>query len=183
MKLRTLQPEMDKIKEKYKNNKEEQARATMAFYKDNNINPFSSFFMMLLQIPIIISLYLIFLNSGLPVINQELLFSFVPHITLADMNFFGFDISQKIALFAVLAGISQFFQAYFSIPEIKKTEKQSFQNDLARSMNVQMKYVLPVFIFFISLSVSGAVALYWITGNVFTIGQELYLRKKGLKTS
>jgi len=41
-----------------------------------------------------------------------------------------------------------------------------------------MKYVLPVIIFLVSFSVSGAVALYWTTSNLFAVGQELYLRKK-----
>ncbi|TSC66955.1 MAG: hypothetical protein G01um101472_585, partial [Parcubacteria group bacterium Gr01-1014_72] len=48
----------------------------------------------------------------------------------------------------------------------------------ARSMQLQFRYVFPFIAFFISWSISGAVALYWTTSNLFAIGQELYLRKK-----
>lgn len=61
IKMRTLEPEMKEIREKYKNNREEMARKTMEFYKTNNIKPFSSFFLILLQFPILIALYLVFI--------------------------------------------------------------------------------------------------------------------------
>jgi len=44
-------------------------------------------------------------------------------------------------------------------------------------MNLQMRYVMPVIIFIICLKISGAVAIYWITGSLFMICQELYFRR------
>jgi membrane protein insertase Oxa1/YidC/SpoIIIJ len=81
---------------------------------------------------------------------------------------------------ALVAGVSQFVQAYIVAPPAPTplaNGKQSFQNDFARSMNLQMKYVFPIFITIFAYSTSAAVALYWTVGNLFTIGQELYLRK------
>ena len=45
-------------------------------------------------------------------------------------------------------------------------------------MQMQMLYILPFMIVFIAYRVSAAVALYWITSNIFTIGQELYTKRK-----
>jgi membrane protein insertase Oxa1/YidC/SpoIIIJ len=80
---------------------------------------------------------------------------------------------------AIIAGVTQYFQISFSTPNApKKTEGGGFQEDFARSMHVQMKYILPVFILFISYQVAGALALYWATSNLFMIGQELYIRRQ-----
>ncbi|KKT60823.1 MAG: hypothetical protein UW54_C0003G0001, partial [Parcubacteria group bacterium GW2011_GWC1_44_26] len=56
--------------------------------------------------------------------------------------------------------------------------KPSFKDDFARSFNVQMRYMLPVIVFGISYSISAAVALYWTTSNLFSIGHELYVKRK-----
>jgi membrane protein insertase Oxa1/YidC/SpoIIIJ len=52
------------------------------------------------------------------------------------------------------------------------------KEELSRSMNLQMRYVMPIITGVIAFSISGAVALYWTTSNIFAIGQELYLRRK-----
>src|SRR3989338_5212743 len=57
LQMKEKQPELEALKEKYKNNRQEQALKIMEFYKKYKINPFSSFFTILIQIPIIYSLY------------------------------------------------------------------------------------------------------------------------------
>ena len=96
------------------------------------------------------------------------------------MNFLGIlDISKRSLLLAVLAGVTAYLQARFAMPSVPpKTTKASFKDDLARSMVIQAKYMLPIFIFLIAYTVSGAVSLYLITSNVFTVGQELVIRKR-----
>lgn len=183
MKMKEVEPELAKIKEQYKDNKEELARQTMDVYKRYGLNPFSGIFLMLIQLPILIALYLIFFKAGLPNINKDLLYSFISVPTNVSMHFIGLlDVGQRSILLGVLAGVAQFFQIRLSIPAYKSNknkdgEKPSMKDDLARSMNMQMRYVMPAMIFFISLGVSGAVALYWITGSLFTIAQEIYFRK------
>ena len=76
IKMREKEGELKAIKEKYKD-KQEQAVKVMEFYKTNNINPFSSIFTLLIQIPIIYSLYYIFFQSGLPTIDTGILYSFI----------------------------------------------------------------------------------------------------------
>jgi len=181
MEMRSLEPELNAIREKYKTDKTEQATKTMALYKEKKINPFSSILVIFIQLPIIFALYFVFLRSGLPDINQGLLYSFVSHPTQINMDFLGLiNITQKSVFLALLAGISSFYQIRFSIPPMKKSEskEKSFKDDLARSMNTQMRYVFPVIVLFISYSISGVIALYWTTSNLFTLGQEYFIKKK-----
>jgi YidC/Oxa1 family membrane protein insertase len=180
-KMKKLEPELAALRAKYEKDKQEQARQVMDFYKRNGINPFSGFWLLLIQTPIILSLYYIFLRGGLPNVDPSLLYPFIHAPTALNMSFLGINIGMPNIILGIIAGISQFIQIQFSVPPMKKAEagaKATLRDDLARSMNMQMRYVLPVFIFIISLKVSGAVAIYWITSNIFIIGQELVVRRK-----
>jgi YidC/Oxa1 family membrane protein insertase len=180
VKMRKLEPEIRRIKEQYKHDKQQQATRLMALYKEKQLNPFSGFFLLFVQIPVILALYFLFLKGGLPDINTDLLYSFVPVPDNINMHFLGLvDISQKNVILAVFAGISQFFQARIMMnsPTRKKPQNSSLRDDLARSMQMQMKYVLPIFIGFVAYNLSAAVALYWTTSNLFAIAQEWYMRK------
>jgi YidC/Oxa1 family membrane protein insertase len=183
LKMKAFEPELAKIKEQYGSNREEFAKKTLEFYKKNNLNPFASFFTILIQLPVIFALYFIFVRGGLPVIHEQLLYSFIKVPEVIDMHFLNFiDVSKSHVVLSALAGIFQFFQIRLSLPKqeqknIDPDKKPSFGDDLARSMNIQMRYIMPVLIFLASFAVSGAVALYWITGSLFIIGQELYFRR------
>ena len=59
MEIKEIEPELAKIKEKYKDDREKQAKETMSLYQKKGINPFSSFFLVLIQAPIIFALYFI----------------------------------------------------------------------------------------------------------------------------
>lgn len=178
--MKKLEPELKKIKEKYKSDSQEQARKTMALYKENNVSPFSSLLTTLIQLPIIFALYFVFLKSGLPVVNEMLKYSFVPTPQSINMVFLGLiNITNKSAVLAVLAGVSSYFQMKHSMPALPaQTGEKSFQNDLSRSMSLQMKYIFPIIIFIVSLNISGAVALYWVASNLFTLAQEVFVLKK-----
>ena len=178
-KMRQFDPELKKIKEKYKD-KQEQAKQMFAFYKEKKLNPFSSFFLILIQIPIVYALYSIFMSSGLPQIKEEILYSFVNVPPAVDMVFLGLvDISLKSWILVILVGVTAFLQMKIAMPKIDLKEKgKTFKDDLARSMSVQMKYVFPVIAAVISYTISGAIALYWLTSNLFAIGQEIYIKRK-----
>src|SRR4051812_37884353 len=77
VRMKDLQPEIDKIKETYKNDKQTLGLKTMELYKANKVNPLSSFVQLIIQLPILWALYRIFVNSGLPVVNHEYLYSFI----------------------------------------------------------------------------------------------------------
>jgi YidC/Oxa1 family membrane protein insertase len=182
--MKKIQPDIDNIKLKYKDNKQEQALKTMALYKEKGVNPFAGIFLALIQLPILIALYMVFYKGGLTNINTDMLYSFIKVPDEINTFFLGiFDITQKNTILAVIVAVGQFFQIKFTMPAApKKAEGEkkdtSFQGELARSMSTQMKYVMPIFMFFVARSFASLVSLYLITASVFAIVQELYMRKK-----
>lgn len=87
---REAEPKIKEIKEKYKDDKEGQAKATMELYKEAGISPFSSILLIFIQLPIVIALYLsVSRGAGIPLpdINTDLLYSFVPVPQMIDMIF------------------------------------------------------------------------------------------------
>lgn len=177
--IKKIEPLLNEIKTKYEKNKEEQARRMMDLYKEHQINPFASFLLILVQLPILFALYFVFLKSGLPNVHTDILYSFVKAPDFINPNFLGLiDISQKSLILSFLAGITQFLQMKLIMPKIENNgQKNNLKDDLVRNMQIQMKYVLPVFIFFIAYGLASAIALYWTASNLFMIGQELYIRK------
>lgn len=180
--MKRIEPDINEIKIKYKDNKNLQAEKTMALYKERGINPFSGIFLMFLQLPILMALYYIFLQGGLPKIDTTVMYSFTKIPTVININLFGLSVFDKSTIFALLAGVSQYFQMHITLPKVEKKEakasdKPDFKDELAKSMNMQMKYVMPVIIFFIARGFPIVVALYLITSSLFAIGQELYVRK------
>lgn len=180
MLMREIEEPMKELREKYKDDRQEQARRIMELYKEKKINPFSSIFLILIQLPIIFGLYWVFLRGGLPDVQPELLYSFVGEPERVKVLFLGLiDMTARSAPLALLAGLTQFIQTQLSLPPLKPREKEnaSLKDDLAHSFQLQMRYVLPVVVAVISYIISSAVALYWTTSNLFSIGQELYMRR------
>ena len=183
--MNVLAPELNKIKSSGVS-KEEQARRTFELYKQHKTNPFSGCLLVLIQIPIIFALYYVFLK-GID-FQGGLLYSFVHVPEKINMLFLGvLDISQKSFVLAILAGVSQYLQAHFMpkppSPPPTTSSTPSFGESFSKSMNMQMKYIFPFFFFFISYTISGAIALYWITNNIFTVGQQIYVSRKKKETT
>ncbi|MCX6754989.1 MAG: YidC/Oxa1 family membrane protein insertase [Candidatus Nomurabacteria bacterium] len=177
-KMKILEPEIAKIKNSGLS-KEEVAKKTFELYKEYKTNPFSGCLLVLIQIPIILALYYVF-YKGIN-FDSSLMYSFVKIPTNVNTHFLGLiDIGQKSLFLAVLAGLSQFLQAHYMPKNEPSTTsgKASFQESFAKSMQMQMKYVFPFIITFIAYGISGAVALYWVTSNLFTVGQQIYVNKK-----
>ena len=175
-----VQPEIDGLREQYKSDSQQQAAKIMEVYRREKINPFASIFFLGIQIPIIFGLYFMFLKSGLPVINPDLLYSFISGSTHASTMFLGIvDVTMKSIPIAILAGLTQFIQAWLmKMPEAKKTTEKSFGADFMKGMQFQMKYIFPLIIIFISASLPASIALYWTTSNIFSIAQEYVIRKR-----
>ena len=181
VRMAEIAPDLAKIKEQYKGRAEEQARLTLALYREKGVNPFSGILVIIVQIPIIFALYQIFLNF--PEVNSALLYSFVAAPDRINTTFLGFlDLTAKNAAIAFFAAVSTFFQFQISMKGQAQPKGNSFGDNLTRSMQTQMKYFFPVIVFFISYKISGVIALYWLTTNLFSIAQELFVRKN-IKTN
>ncbi len=176
LEMKALEPEIAKIKEKTAD-KAEQSKLTYALYKEKKVNPFSSCLLILIQLPIIIALYWVFLK-GLGT-GSVAPYSFVHSPAVLNMKFLGlFNIAKRSIALAIVAGVTQYFQGYLAQARQGKPSADGMAGQFAQTMQSQMLYVLPIMIIIIAYRVSAAVALYWITSNIFTIGQELYTRRK-----
>lgn len=182
--MRDIDPRIKAIKAKI-TDKQEQAKAMMELYKEAHINPFANIFLLLVQFPIIIALYLAVSSRGggvhLPAINTDLLYSFVPIPGVVSMLMFGvFDITQKSLLLALAAGATQFVNVRLSMPPVPPRDpnaEPSMKDDFARSMQLQMRFVMPVIITMVAYSLSAAIALYFTISNLMMIVQELVVRR------
>jgi YidC/Oxa1 family membrane protein insertase len=170
-----LNPKLQEIKEKFKNDKAAQSAETMKLYKENNINPLAGCLPLLIQLPILIALYQAFI-AGLKPENLAMLYKFVLNPGVINKISFGFiDITSKMPLLAVLAGAAQFFQAWVT----KNQNQGSSMNKEMAALNSQMLYFFPVMIMIIGWNLPAGLVLYWITTTVFSVLEQMYIKYHG----
>lgn len=182
--MREIEPKLKELKEKYKDDRQQQAQAMMEVYRDAGMNPLASIVLIFIQIPIIIALYFSVYSGGgvaLPDINTDLLYAFIAAPFEVSMHFLGqFDITERSLVLALGAGVTQFIQVHLSMPKLPPKEEGAepdLKADFMRNMQLQMKYVMPVLITFVAYSISAAIALYFVVSNTVTIAQEYFIRK------
>lgn len=178
--IKKISPDIERIKKEYEHDAQAQAMHTMALYREYGVRPFSSILLILVQLPIIIALYLVFIKGGLPDIHVDKLYSFVKEPTHISMEFLGMlSLGGKSIVLALFAGLTQFLHARIAIEKPNTTSKpgESFKDDMARSLHIQMKYVFPILVSVIAYSTSAAVGLYFTTSNLFMLLQEVVVRK------
>ena len=136
-------------------------------------------YLFVVKLQIIFALYWVFFK-GIE-LNPNLLYSFVIFPDYINTLFLGIiDMHGKSISLALIAGVTQFYQIKLSMPPIQQESsgtERSFKDELAKSMSVQMRYIMPIMIAFIAYTISSAVALYWVTSNCFSIGHELFVRR------
>lgn len=175
-----LQPKLNEIKVKYKDNKEQQALETMKLYKEHKINPFSSCLPLLIQLPFLIAIYQVF-SLGLSNGSLDLLYPFITNPGQINSLAFGFlDMAKPQFILAILAGAAQFWQTKMMMakrPEVKT--KGSEDEDMAAIMGRQMTVMMPIMTVVIGWSLPAGLVFYWFLLTIFTGVQQLItLRKK-----
>ena len=176
--LSELQPKIQEIQSKYKDDKERQAKAMMELYQKEKINPLGGCLPLLLQLPILIALYQVFWK-GLRPEAMENLYSFISNPGSIDPTFFGLiNLGQASLILALLAGITQFFQTKMITPKTAKVKKGDQMSQFSGMMQKQMLYFFPIFTVFILWRLPAAIALYWIITALFSIGQQYLIFKK-----
>ena len=182
--MREIEPKLREVKETHKDNREQQAQAMLAIYREAGMNPFSAIFVILLQIPLVIALYLAvygYAGYALPEVNVEVLYGFLSVPVEISMQFLGLiDMAGRSALLALLAGVTMFWQMRFVMPTLPPRDPEAapnFQDDFKRNLQLQLKYVMPVIVAVIAYFISAAIALYFVVSNVVAILQEFYIRR------
>jgi len=178
--LNKIQPQIEEVKRKFKNDKEGQAKALMALYSENKISPFSGLLPIIIQIPIIIALWRVFLNSAH--LDLSLLYSFVSAPVSIRLIFLGLvDLSQRSMVLAVISGVLQYFQTKMIMPSSAKAPESapSRSSDFGQIMAKQMLYLGPVLSIVIFWSLPAALPLYWIVVSILTILQQYLNQNNG----
>jgi YidC/Oxa1 family membrane protein insertase len=170
--MNDLQPKLNEMREKHKNDKEAQAKAMMDLYKEHKINPLSSCLPLLIQLPILIGLYQVF---RIALGGREIsgLYHFVHQMGTISPKFLGLvDLSKPSIYFGIIAGLAQFWQSKMMLPKV------AGQDATAKAMQMQTTYVLPVLSVIIAIRLPAGLPLYWIVTTLFAVGQQYYIIKK-----
>lgn len=177
--LNELQPKIKEVQQKYKDDRVEQGRQTMALYKQAKINPFAGLLPLLIQLPLLISLFMVFRNSLTPE-TMGRLYSFVPNPGQIDPAFLGLvNLAEASGIVAILAGIAQFFQSKMIMAKRKKDAPENQKSSqFGQMMQKQMTYFFPIITVLIVWRLPSALGLYWITSALFSIGQQYAILKK-----
>lgn len=185
--IKDAQEELATIKKKYGDDKQKIAEETMKIYKEKKIKPFSSFLILLIQIPVFFALFYVFRDGGV-ILREDLIYSFNTFPETVKNLAFGFmNLSQKYIWVGILTGITMFIlskRQSLGLTNNKKEEKQrdsktqDFQEVFAKTMQMQMKYFLPVISGVSAAVLPSAIGVYWTVNNILSIFQDIYIKKK-----
>lgn len=156
-----LQPKIKEIQAKHKNNKEKANLAVMALYKEHQVNPLGGCLPILIQLPIFWALYSTLLDFPYDPSNVA------AHWFLGFdlIKTYGFAFSYHLSL-PIFAAASTYLQTKLISPNATDPTQKT------------MLYLMPVFFAYISATVPAGLALYWVTMNVVSIFQQLYINAR-----
>lgn len=150
--MQAIQPEMKKIREKFKDNQQKIQEETMKLFQKHGINPLAGCFPLLVQMPVLIALYSAISRNE--VLNTH--------------TFLWMQLGEKdpYYILPLLAAVTTYIQ--------QKIMMVSMPNQNMQQMKALM-VIFPVLIFVMSLSFASALPLYWVYSNIFTIIQSYFL--------
>lgn len=183
--LQALQPKIDEVRATYKDQPEELNQKLLGLYQEHKVNPFGSCLPLLIQLPVLLVLYRVFL-SGIHAQNFQLLYSFVPNPGSIHALLLGIDLVRPSLILAVVAGALQFLQTRQlmakqqqlkderNLPADEKPKEED-ATKAAQDLSQRMVYFMPLLTVFIGATLPAALAVYWIVTTLFSIAQQWYL--------
>lgn len=162
--MQMLQPELKEIQKQYKDDKQKQQQEIMAFYKKNNVNPLSGCLPLLLQMPIFFALFQLLRDLGAKVLGAG---------SQTIYKFLWMDLRTPDPIYILVI---------LMVGTMIVTSKMT-QTDMTKTGGSQalMTYLLPVVFGFISIRLQAGILIYWVTTNVWSIGQQYFVNKLVLK--
>ncbi len=175
-KIQQIQPLVNELKAEYADDKQGFAMAQMELYKKNDINAFGNCLTLIIQLPLLITLYYA-IRHGLTPGNVHI-YPWMPKITTINPNFFGINLlnPDKTYILPVLAAVAQFFQARLMAPQTKPVPGAA--PDPAAATQRAMMYFLPATTLIFAISFPAGVALYWVMSTGFQAIQQFYVNKE-----
>lgn len=167
--MQRLQPELQKLSKKYKNNKEKLNEETLKLYKTFKVNPAGGCLPLLLQFPILIGLYQtllhpetwVFVNGSISSVDMS--FLWINNLSSPDPYY----------ILPILAALFTFITQKFMMMSSPNTNP----DDPNVKTQKIMLYVMPLMIGYISISMPAGVALYWVVQNIFTFVQQFIMMR------
>ena len=151
--MQKIQPEMNRLRETYKNDKARLQQEIMLLYKRRKVNPMSGCLPMVIQIPVFIALYNALQNT----------------IEMRHAPFFLWiqDLSAKDPLYItpIIMGATMVIQ-------------QKMTPSAADPSQAKMMLLMPVVFTFMFLNFPSGLVLYWMVNNILSIAHQYYLNKK-----
>ncbi|MDO9535706.1 MAG: YidC/Oxa1 family membrane protein insertase [Bacillota bacterium] len=157
-KLQDIQPELKKLQEKYKHDKEKYNKVTMEYMKENKVNPLGGCLPLIVQFPIIIAVFHLLRDPSLIAQRVEML-----GYEFSSSFLFGLDLVEPdpIYLLPIMAAAATFFHQRMVLTDPKQK---------------MMLYIFPVMIMVISVSFPSGLVLYWLTNSIFSIGNHFLMK-------
>jgi YidC/Oxa1 family membrane protein insertase len=191
-KQRDLQPEIEKLKKKFKNDKQKVAQAQMELFKKHGLNPASGCVTQIAMVVVLIALYNVIRRfSGeidLEAINNLIYFVSLKFAENATVNtsflYMDLAIPDPYYVLPVLAGIFQFFASKMMQPYVEKGGKAAKKtpdrkDDLAYNMQEQMLYLMPIMTVIISIKLPAGASLYLLVTTLFSMIQQYFVSGLG----
>lgn len=181
-KMAEIQPQLNKLREKYKDNQQKLAEETMKIWQQHKVNPMSGCLPILIQFPILIALYFV-VQDGLNPDQGVFLYSFLKDFTFQDVstNFLNLlDLTKNnIYVLPLIVGGLQFTQLYMTTKRNQNnSNNKGSQQDQMQTVQNTMLYFMPVMIAVITASLPSGVGLYWGTSTLFAIMQQVIINKE-----
>ena len=163
--MKLIQPEIDKINKKYKNDRQKQSELLSKLYKDNNINPAAGCLPLLIREPI----KYVFANNEALYKTADIGFFWVKHLTDVDkINVGGMDLPF---ILPVMSAIFTYLQLKMS------TARSSSDNEMAQGMSKNMSVMMPIMMLIWGVMFPAGLMLYWVTGTIVQIIQQYFIGK------
>ncbi len=176
--MQKIAPLLKRVQEKYKDDKQKQQQETMALYKEQGVNPFAGCWPMLVQYPVIISVYYVVLNHKPAFAKENWLWigSALTHAVTAPKIFGTPVFAANLAAADVVLILAYAFSMYLSVRYVSMPSSDPQQAQMQRSMAI----ISPLMLGFLGWKYHwpSAMVLYWFSYNIFTMGQQFYLLRR-----
>lgn len=177
--LQRLQPQVDELKKRLKDQKDKLAQELMQLYQKEKVSPLSSCLPLLVQLPFLIALFQVF-KSGLNSDSLDFLYPFVMNPGHLNDTLFGiWHLAGRSIPLAVITGLAQYWQTKMLISSKPPVSVPGSQDEnLTSIMNKQAKYMLPAMTVVFGFSLPGGLMLYWFVNTLLTIAQQYLTFKR-----
>ncbi|MBU2575643.1 YidC/Oxa1 family membrane protein insertase [Patescibacteria group bacterium] len=177
--LQDIQPKVDELRKKFKDNKEAMGKELMMLYKKEKVSPFSSCLPLLVQLPFLLAIFQV-LRDGISNGSFERLYPFVSAPETVNTVFLGIiNLETPSIALALTAGALQFGQTRMLTHKKQPKVPGSADEGMTSMMNKQMMYMAPVITVVFGATLPGGLTLYWTMNTLTTLLQQIFvLRKK-----